>query len=243
MNNPDTGYANPGIRFSQPVRHSAGEWFGESYARSAPGVEKALFKRYDMGMLASENAGVGTASAGKDTFPSPSSVMRRSMVLPGWGQVTNRQIWKVPIIYGMLAGLTYYTYLMDQNYRDYRAAYYNSFPDQTDERFGPTPPYIDPGTNPESLRFNRNVYRNRRDLTVIGVLLAYGLNLVDAYVFAHMRDFDVSDDLSARIHLSPFNGHARSMDTGFIHSYPSLTGLPVSGISDAAIVTLQLNFR
>jgi hypothetical protein len=142
-------------------------------------------------------------SARLDTVPNPSSVMRRSMIIPGWGQVVNRQVWKVPIIYGMLAGLTYYSILMDQNYRDYRAAFYNRQNPDGDQRFGPTPPHIDPNQNPESLRYNRNVYRNRRDLTIIGVVLAYGLNIVDAYVFAQMRDFDVSDDLSARFHLGP----------------------------------------
>ena len=33
--------------------------------------------------------------------------------------------------------------------------------------------------------------------------LAYGLNILDAYVYAHMRSFDVSDDLSARTTVSP----------------------------------------
>ncbi|MDG5766388.1 DUF5683 domain-containing protein [Balneolales bacterium ANBcel1] len=138
-----------------------------------------------------------------DTVPNPSSVLRKSMILPGWGQITNDQTWKVPVIYGLFAGLTYYSISMNQNYRDYRAAYYNSQYPDGDQRFGPTPASIDPNTNPQSLRFSRNAYRNRRDLTLIGIALAYGLNLVDAYVFAHMRDFDVSDDLSANIYIVP----------------------------------------
>ncbi len=134
-----------------------------------------------------------------DTVPSPSSVLRKSMIVPGWGQVVNGQTWKVPIIYGLLAGLTYYSYMMDQYYKDYRAAYYNTHSD--DMKFGPTPGHIDPNTNPQSLQFTRNSFRNRRDLSFIGIALAYGLNLVDAYVFAHMRDFDVSDDLSANFFI------------------------------------------
>jgi hypothetical protein len=35
------------------------------------------------------------------------------------------------------------------------------------------------------------------------LVLAHGLNAVDAYVFAHMRSFDVSDDLTARAAISP----------------------------------------
>lgn len=146
-----------------------------------------------------DNSGVSP-----DTVPKPSRVLFKSMIIPGWGQVVNRQVWKVPIIYGMLGGLTYYSILMNRNYQDYRAAYYNlQYPDE-DPRFGPTPDYIPPDQNLESLRFSRNAYRNRRDLTFIGIALAYGLNIVDAYVFAHMRDFDVSDDLSANIQVGPF---------------------------------------
>lgn len=140
---------------------------------------------------------------GEDTVPAPSTVMRKSLILPGWGQVVNGQAWKVPVIYGMLTGLTYYSIRMNQSYRDYRAAFYNAQNPGGDQRFGPTPAHIDPNQNPESLRYNRNTYRNRRDLTLVGVVLAYGLNIVDAYVFAHMRDFDVSDDLSARFHIGP----------------------------------------
>ncbi len=138
-----------------------------------------------------------------DTPPDPSEVLRKSMILPGWGQVVNRQTWKVPLIYGMLGGLAYYSMVMDQNYRDYRAAFYNSQHPDGDQRFGQTPDYIDVHQNPESLRYSRNTYRNRRDLTFIGIALAYGLNIIDAYVFAHMRDFDVSDDLSAHIKINP----------------------------------------
>jgi len=165
----------------------------------------------------------------RDTVPDPSSVWRKSLMVPGWGQVVNEQTWKVPVIYGLLGGLTYYSILMHQNYRDYRAAFYNSQPDTDDERFGPTPGHIDPNTNPESLRYTRNMYRNRRDLTFIGILLAYGLNIVDAYVFAQMRDFDVSDDLSANISLdSPlYSGHNGAVDqvsSGMIPGSPDKTG-------------------
>jgi len=173
------------------------------------------------------------AYVANDTVPNPSSVMRKSLILPGWGQVVNRQVWKVPIIYGMLAGLTYYSILLDQNYRDYRAAFYNSQSINGDERFGPTPPHIDPNQNPESLRYARNHYRNRRDLTFVGIILAYGLNVVDAYVFAHMRDFDVSDDLSARFYLEPAVTHWRSASTGISHT------LPVE--PDGIIFRLKLN--
>ena len=170
-----------------------------------------------------------------DTVPAPSTVLRKSMILPGWGQVENNQVWKVPVIYVLFAGLAYYGVNMHQKYGDYRAAYYNSQYPDGDRKFGATPDYIDPNTNPQSLRYNRNVYRNRRDLTFIGVALAYGLNLVDAYVFAHMRDFDVSDDLSANIRIQgPFPD-----DFPPRHTAPANEEMNTTGIS----LTLQLKLR
>ena len=134
----------------------------------------------------------------KPQFPDPKMVMRRSLTVPGWGQATNHQIWKVPIVYGLLGGLTYYSISLTKDYHDYRAAYYNRASGNDDFRFGPTPAYL-ASTNVNSLQNNRDFLRNRRDFIYITIGLAYLLNVVDAYVFAHLRSFDVSDDLS----LSP----------------------------------------
>jgi len=143
-------------------------------------------------------------TADEEQFPDPKSVMYKSMILPGWGQVVNKQVWKVPIIYGLFAGLGYYTYELTDQYHDYRAAYYNlSRGEDTDYKFGETPDYIPETIGLNELRELRNDTRNQRDLMYVMMVLAYGLNIVDAYVYAHMRSFDVSDDLSANTRISP----------------------------------------
>lgn len=139
-----------------------------------------------------------------EQYPDPKSVMFKSLILPGWGQVTNKQLWKVPIVYGLFAGIGYYTSELTKKYHDYRAAYYNmSRGEETDYKFGETPDYIPESTGLEELRNLRNDTRNRRDTMYVVMVLAYGLNAVDAYVYAHMRSFDVSDDLSANTRISP----------------------------------------
>ncbi len=138
-----------------------------------------------------------------EEYPSPRSVLYKSLMIPGWGQIENRQIWKVPIIYGLFTGIGFYTYFLHEHYNDYRAAYYNTVqgPD-SDYKFGPTPEYLE-GVNQNQLQANRNNLRNQRDFMFVVMGLAYGLNALDAYVFAHMRSFDVSDDLSARTEVGP----------------------------------------
>ena len=143
-----------------------------------------------------------TVQTGRE-FPKPSSVLYKSLLIPGWGQVVNKQAWKVPIIYGLFAGVGAYTIYLDSQYKDYRAAFYNSHKgEDTDFRFGPTPERLQ-GVNPSQLQVNRNNFRNQRDFMFVVMGLAYGLNALDAYIFAHMRSFDVSDDLSARASVSP----------------------------------------
>lgn len=155
--------------------------------------------RYESDLLSRKLHQQNDSIAIRDTVPNPKSVMYKSLILPGWGQVTNRQAWKVPIVYGLLAGVTAYTIYSHDRYQGYKAAYYNSIEGNTDQRFGPTPSYIPVGQPSELYRSNRNTFRNRRDLSIIGIFLVYGLNVADAYIFAHLRDFDVSDDLSASL--------------------------------------------
>lgn len=155
-------------------------------------------------------------------FPDPKMVMRRSLIIPGWGQVTNKQAWKVPFVYGLIGGLSYYSFHLTGQYHDYRAAYYNLASGNTDFKFGPTPAYL-ANTNVSSLQDQRDFLRNRRDFIYITIGLAYLLNVVDAYVFAHLRPFDVSDDLS----LSP----AIKSNTFY-----------AGGIGEVPALTLSINF-
>lgn len=150
----------------------------------------------------------------RDSVPNPSTVWKKSALLPGWGQVTNKQPWKIPIIYASLAGLGYYSIAQHNEYNDYKAAFYNSVVTNTDQKFGPTRADLD-GLPPELLRYNRNTFRNRRDIGILMVVAAWGLNVVDAYVFAQLRDFDTGPDLTfvpRRNDLHGINEAQYSMD-------------------------------
>jgi hypothetical protein len=145
-----------------------------------------------------------SADSTKKTYPDPKAVLRKSLIIPGWGQITNKQVWKVPIVYGLIGGLGYYSVYLTKQYHDYRAAYYNTFDTNTDMKFGATPDYL-LNQNASFLKSNRDFLRNRRDFIYVTVFLSYVLNAVDAYVFAHLRSFDVSDDLSMNRNFYPNN--------------------------------------
>jgi hypothetical protein len=136
-------------------------------------------------------------------YPDPHKVLFRSLMIPGWGQIINKQAYKVPIIYLLLGGLTGYSIYLTKKYHDYRAAYYNKNSEtHNDQVFGPTPAYLQ-NANLSFLKDQRNVLHNRRDFMYITIVLAYGLNALDAYIFAHLRSFNVSKNLSLRPAIKP----------------------------------------
>jgi hypothetical protein len=139
-----------------------------------------------------------------DRLPYPKQILRKSLLLPGLGQYHNDQRWKIPLIYGLIGGLSYYSVFLTKQYHDYQAAYYNAVSDNDDFRFGPTPDRL-LGANTSQLKSNRNFLRNRRDFMYVTIGLAYALNAVDAYVYAHLSTFDVSDDVSVRPTLDVYH--------------------------------------
>ena len=60
-----------------------------------------------------------------------------------------------------------------------------------------------------SLQNYRNSFRKDRDYSILWFLLAWGLQVADATVFAHLKQFDVNNDLS--MDLKPqFNPQTQS---------------------------------
>ncbi|MDR9388250.1 MAG: DUF5683 domain-containing protein [Balneolaceae bacterium] len=179
----------------------------------------------------------------------PKQVMRRSMILPGWGQVTNGQTWKVPLFAGLFTGTALLTSQLTKDYHDYRAAAYNiAYGAESDFKFGPTPSSIPASANLSQVQQLRDQTRNRRDLAILSIVLVWGLNVVDSYVYAHMATFDVSDNLQASIvptftPNAPSNVHDRATQmTLSKHStatqYP-LTSQPITQPTPSLTFTLH----
>ena len=123
----------------------------------------------------------------------------RSAILPGWGQVTNKKYWKVPIVYAALGITTYIFFDNIKTYNDARRAYANAIDgDQTNNYLVPQP-YFTIIDQPERIKTFRNQVRQNIDYTVLFFIIFWGLNVVDATVDAHLKTFDVSDDLSLQV--------------------------------------------
>ncbi len=107
---------------------------------------------------------------------SPTGAMLRSAILPGWGQIYNDSFWKAPVIWAFIGYFAYGWSVTNSYYQDYRELYKKSLKNS-------------PDGNLAYLRY-RELYRDRRDLFAFYIGITYFLNVVDAYVDAHLFDFD-----------------------------------------------------
>lgn len=115
-----------------------------------------------------------------------------SASLPGLGQAYNKKYWKIPIIYGVLGGITYWGVTNHQQYKFYS----NNLTALHDENVSTK---NTTGYTSEQLVTQKRFYKKYRDMAVMLGALAYFINIIDANVDAHLKTFDVGDDLSLKI--------------------------------------------
>ncbi|RYG45353.1 MAG: hypothetical protein EOO01_17945 [Chitinophagaceae bacterium] len=150
-------------------------------------------------------------ASGKDTaivkkkVHSPRRATLRSLIIPGWGQIYNKKYWKVPIVYAAI-GVPIYTFTYNRKW--YNKTKYalsivannRSDPDSL-ERVDPALKFLVETGEQGSLVDYRNDFRKDMDYSILFTLLMWGLNIVDATVDAHLKGFDVGDELS--IYVKP----------------------------------------
>jgi hypothetical protein len=118
-----------------------------------------------------------TSSVNSDVFvmqKSPWGAVARSAIFPGWGQIYNESYWKAPVVWGVMGWFVYVWIDNNNKYIDYKKLYSS--------------------TGISDHKEYRDFYRDQRDEFAIYLVLTYFLNLVDAYVDAHLFDFSVDEN-------------------------------------------------
>jgi hypothetical protein len=142
---------------------------------------------------------------------------RRSLIAPGWGQITNggKYVWiKLPVIYGGLV-VGYLTF-------DFWNWHYRKFVDEAAYRINnngaPNDPDLEfsfPST--EGLIRAKDNYRRYRDMTILVTAGWWGLNVLEAYVDSMLRfRYNIGDDLGFKITptMLPTSNLAYNMNFG-----------------------------
>ncbi len=150
----------------------------------------------------------GTADVSKNTSVNisdtslqyrPRKAIIHSAIIPGWGQVTNKKIWKVPIVYAAIGIPTYLFFRNLTQYKDSKNAYILATDGDPSNDYLIKEPYFGVKDQPDRIRTFRNQVRQNVDYSVLFFIIFWGLNVVDAAVDAHMKTFDVNDNLSLQI--------------------------------------------
>jgi len=123
----------------------------------------------------------------------PAKAAFYSAILPGLGQAYNGSYWKIPIAYGGLATGVYYYLENDKQYSKYRDAYKNRIAGREDQFNGKDERVF---VSTDGLIRAQEVYQKNKEISLLVTVGVYILNIIDANVEAHLRQFNVDEDLT-----------------------------------------------
>ncbi|MBQ7459565.1 MAG: hypothetical protein IJS70_10390 [Bacteroidales bacterium] len=132
----------------------------------------------------------GVACLPDSRTPDPGKAAVFSALLPGLGQAYVGDWWHIPIWYGGLGVCAYTLHLNQMQYNRYKYIYMLA----SDKDSG-----YSGHINVTQATTYKDLYHRYRDYSVVATILVYALNIIDANVFAYMKDFNVSDDLSLNV--------------------------------------------
>lgn len=132
----------------------------------------------------------GVACLPDSRTPDPGKAAVFSALLPGLGQAYVGDWWHIPIWYGGLGVCAYTLHLNQMQYNRYKYIY--MLASDTDSGYSGH-------INVTQATTYKDLYHRYRDYSVVATILVYALNIIDANVFAYMKDFNVSDDLSLNV--------------------------------------------
>lgn len=126
---------------------------------------------------------------------SPRKALLLAAIAPGAGQIYTKKYWKLPLVYGGLGYVGYWAGRYQQGYKKYKLQLFDNIEQNLGEN----------GKNPESglttsyLRTIVDRYRRERDFMIILMGAVYLLQMVDAHVDAHLKEFDLNPQLQVSI--------------------------------------------
>ncbi len=132
----------------------------------------------------------GIKSFFKKDYPSPKKAVLLAIV-PGMGQIYNKKYWKLPLVYGALGGVIYSIRFNTDGY--------NSRVQSLAIRNGEIIDVEDPinsNVPDNAVEAQRNSFDKNRQLSWIGLIGFYLISAGDAFVDAHLKHFNVDDDIS-----------------------------------------------
>lgn len=124
----------------------------------------------------------------------PAKASLYAAVLPGLGQVYNKKYWKLPLVYGGMAAVGYGLNFYQGLYIDYKEQLFEILTTGQNSK--------NPNVTEDILRPAIDKARRERDFMIILMAGVYILQIVDAHVDAHLKEFDVNPNLQVKVRPS-----------------------------------------
>jgi len=120
----------------------------------------------------------------------PAKASLYAAVLPGLGQVYNKKYWKLPLVYGGFFATGYAINYYQGLYKDYKEQLFRIL--ESGDSQSPQ------GFTEDQLRPAIDKARRERDFFIIIMAGVYILQIIDANVDAHLKEFDVNPNLQVK---------------------------------------------
>ena len=127
---------------------------------------------------------------------SPAKAAFYSAVIPGLGQIYNKSYWKVPLVYAAIGTPIYFYIQNSKEYDRYLTAYKRRQQGYTDDEFYGNSSTGQPLLSTDGLRRGIQFYRRNKELSILIGIGMYALNVIEANVDAHLKQFNVDERLS-----------------------------------------------
>jgi hypothetical protein len=120
----------------------------------------------------------------------PSKAAFYSAVFPGAGQAFNKKYWKIPIVYTAI-GTSIYSYDFNQKkYWNYRNAYKSRKAGYNNDEFQNLI------LEDNRLLDGADFHKKNRDLSMVFIIGFYILNILDANIDAHLKQYNIDENLT-----------------------------------------------
>lgn len=145
-----------------------------------------------------------------DSNHSPHKAVMHSLMIPGWGQVYNHQIWKVPVIYAGL-GLLVWVYTFNQRNYSINLKVAHDYEKGVAPAKGATEydlynQYQSYGIQATAINSAVAGYKRNEELGIFGFVAAWGIQTIDAYIDAKFQHtYTMDNDLSMKVSPSFMN--------------------------------------
>lgn len=121
-------------------------------------------------------------------YPHSGKATIYSILVPGLGQIYNKEYWKLPLYLGGMVCAYHFYADNNTNFQRFKSIYAEA---STGVEGVPV--------SKEQAKYYRDLYRRYRDYSILALAAVYVLQIIDANVFSYMHDFEVSDDLAVKV--------------------------------------------